>query len=177
MHKITLTIAAAALALTACTAQQQQRASSDANDAYLVTAVGAKLASIDVDAVTRVHVAASHGVVTLTGQARSAQERARYDDAARSVSGVTAVQDKLTINPQAEGLRGQAADTALTARISAAIAGQSGVNAFRVQPSVHQGMVTLRGTVPSQSIHQTILQTVRGVSGDKSIDDRITVGH
>jgi osmotically-inducible protein OsmY len=38
-------------------------------------------------------------------------------------------------------------------------------------------MVTLRGTVPSQSIHQTILQTVRGVSGVKSIDDRITVGH
>ena len=166
---------ALAVALAACSAQQQRSASSSANDAYLVTAVGAKLASVDVDAVTRVHVSADHGVVTLSGQAHNSAERARYVDAAKSVDGVTAVKDVLTINPQAEGLRGQTSDAALTARISAAIAGQAGVNAFHVKPSVHQGNVTLTGSVPSPSVHQTILQTVRGIPGVKSLADQIVV--
>lgn len=175
MSKIFFGGAALALALGACTAQQQHSASTRANDAYLVSAVGAKLASIDVDAVTRVHITSDHGVVTLTGQAHNAQERLRYENAAKSVSGVTGVRDQVTVNPQAEGLRGQASDAALAARISAAIAGQAGVNAFHVQPSVHQGNVTLRGRVPTQAVHQTILQTVRGISGVKSVVDQISV--
>jgi osmotically-inducible protein OsmY len=161
--------------LTACSAQQQKTASNTANDTFLVTAVGAKLASIDVDAVTRVHVAADHGVVTLSGDAHNAAERAQYVQAAQSVDGVTAVNDNLKINPAAQGLRGQTSDAALTARISAAIAGQAGMNAFHIAPSVHQGNVTLKGTVPTQSIHQTILQTVRGIPGVKSITDQIDV--
>jgi osmotically-inducible protein OsmY len=169
-------LAAMAVLLTGCSARDQRNASTGANDAYLVTAVGTKLAAIDVDAVTRVHIAADNGVITLSGQARSAQERAQYEDAAKSVSGVRAVDDEVSINPHAEGLRGQAADAALTARISAAIAGQAGVNAFHVQPSVHRGHVALRGRVPTQAIHQTILQTVRAIAGVKSIDDELTVG-
>lgn len=165
-----------ALALAACTGQQQQSASTSANDAYLGTAVGAKIAGVDVDAVTRVHVSVDRGVVTLTGEARSVQDKRRYEDAAKSVSGVTAVRDQIAINPHTEGLRGQAADAALTARVAAAIAGQAGVNAFHVQPSVHQGAVTLSGRVPTQSVHQTILQTVRGVPGVKTVIDQITVG-
>lgn len=163
------------LVLAGCNAQQQSSASSTANDAYLVTAVGTKIATVDVDAVTRVHISANHGVVTLSGQAHSAQERLRYENAAKSVNGVTGVRNELTVNPQAEGLRGQASDAALTARISTAIAGQAGVNAFHVQPAVHQGNVTLRGTANSESVHQTILQTVRNVPGVKSVVDQITV--
>ena len=143
------TAAALALALTACSAQQQQKASTSANDTILVGAVGTKIASIDVDAVTRVHVAANQGVITLTGEALSAQEKQQYEDAAKSVSGVTAVQDELVINPRTEGLRGQTADAALAARISGAIAGQAGVNAFHVQPSVHQVTKYLYGPLRS----------------------------
>lgn len=162
-------------ALAACTAQQQHSASDTANDAYLTTAVGAKLASIDVDATTRVHVTADNGVVTLSGAAHDAAERAKFADAAKSVNGVKAVKDDMHVDPHAEGLRGQTSDAALAARISAAIAEQAGVNALHVKPSVHQGDVTLTGTVPSASVHQTILQTVRGISGVKSVRDRIDV--
>lgn len=164
-----------ALSFAGCTAGQQRRASGTANDAYLTAAVGAKVATVDVDAVTQVHVAVSHGVVTLSGQAHSTQERLRYENAAKSVNGVTRVLDRLKVNPHAEGLRGQASDAALAARISAAIAGQAGVNAFHVQPAVHRGNVTLRGTASSQSVHRTILETVRRVPGVKSVTDRIAV--
>lgn len=168
--------AACAAALAACSAQEQRSASTGASDAYLVTAVGAKVAAIDVDAVTRVHVSANNGIVTLKGEARNAHERSQYEDAAKSVNGVKAVRDELTINPRTEGLRGQASDAALAARISGAIAGQAGVNALHVRPLVHEGHVILRGRVSSQSIHQTILQTVRGIAGVKSIADQISVG-
>jgi osmotically-inducible protein OsmY len=171
----TLLSLALAVVVAGCSAQDQRSTSNTANDAYLTAAVGAKLASIDVDAVTRVHVTAAHGVVTLSGQAHNPAERARYIDGAKSVNGVTSVRDNLTINPRAQGLRGQASDAALTARISGAIAGQAGVNAFRVQPSVHEGNVTLQGTVPTQSVHETILQTVRGIPGVKTLSDRIVV--
>lgn len=173
--KISLILAVALLA-AGCTAQQQRSATSGVNDAYLVSAVGAKIAAVDVDAVTAVHVSsASNGVITLTGTAHSAAERERYVAAAKSVNGVKSVQDELTVNPHAEGLRGQARDAALAARISASIAGQAGVNALHVKPSVHDGTVTLQGNVPSQSVHQTILQTVRRVPGVTNVVDRIAV--
>lgn len=164
-----------AAALAACSAQQQRSASDTANDTYVTTAVGAKLASIDVDATTRIHISTEGGVVTLSGAAHDGAERAKFADAAKSVNGVKAVKDQMTIDPHAEGLRGQTSDAALAARISAAIAGQAGVNAFRVKPSVHQGNVTLTGTVPSASVHTTILQTVRGIDGVKTVTDRIAV--
>lgn len=164
-----------AAALAACTAQQQNTANTQANDTFLSTAVGAKLAAIDVDAMTQVHVSVRNGAVTLSGTAHSADERARYAEAAKSVGGVKSVQNNLGVNAQAEGLRGQASDAALTARVSAAIAGQAGVNAFRVHPSVHRGVVTLRGSVPSPSVHATILQTVRGVSGVVRVIDDVAV--
>lgn len=176
MSRFAWTTLALALAITACSAQQQQNASTTANDTLLADAVGAKIASVDVDAVTRVHVSANHGVITLSGEARSVQEKRRYANAAKSVNGVTAVQDEVVINPRTEGLRGQTADAALAARISGAIAGQAGVNALHVQPSVHQGTVTLRGRVATQPLHETILQTVRGVPGVKAVIDQITVG-
>lgn len=175
MRTVLVLTASAVLTLAACSAQQQQRASSSANDTYLVTAVGAKIASVDVDAVTRVHVSANHGAVTLMGQAHSAQERLAYEKAAESVSGVTSVRNELVVNAHAEGLRGRVSDAALAARISASIAGEAGLNTLHVQPSVHQGNVTLRGNVPTQAVHQTVLQTVRGVPGVRSVVDQIIV--
>lgn len=172
--KILLVLALAA-SLSACTAQQQRSTSNSVSNSYLVTAVGANLAAVDVDSATRVHITANNGVITLSGAAHNAAERDRYVAAAKSVKGVTVVRDDLSINPRAEGLRGKTSDAVLTARISATIAGQAGINAFHVSPSVHDGNVTLRGTVPSQAVHQTILQTVRGVPGVKSVVDEIAV--
>lgn len=175
MVKAKLVTGVLILTLGACSSQQQQNASNTVTDQYLATAVAAKVATIDADATTRVHASSNNGIVTLTGQVRNAQERLRYDSAAKSVNGVKAVRDELAMNPTAEGLRGHVSDAALTARVSAAIAGEAGLNAFHIAPSVHQGDVTLRGRVRTQAVHQTVLQTVRGVPGVKAITDQITV--
>jgi osmotically-inducible protein OsmY len=163
-------------ALVGCTAQQQQQTQTDAKQATLIPQVMAKLVAVDVDAATSVRVAQDHGVIILTGQARTATERDQYVRAAGSVDGVASVRDQLAINPRVQGAREDAQDAALAVRVSATIAAQAGVNALHVTPSVHQGVVALSGSVPNRATAQAIVQAVRGVPGVKSVVDRIAVG-
>lgn len=158
-----------------CTAQQQQQTQTEAKQAALTPQVMAKLVTVDVDSATSVRVAQDHGVITLTGQARSATERDQYARAAASVDGVTSVRNQLAINPRVQGASEDAQDAALALRVSATIAAQSGVNAFHVTPSVHQGVVTLSGNVPNRATEDVIVQAVRGFSGVKSVVNRIAV--
>jgi osmotically-inducible protein OsmY len=64
---------------------------------------------------------------------------------------------------------------ALEVKVSAAIASEAGVNAFHIAPHARGGVVTLTGTVPNHRILTTVLDTVRGVPGVKSVIDRIVV--
>ncbi len=171
----TLALLAYAL-LCACSAQQQQQTQQTAQSAALATTVHAKLATVDADAATAVNVnVTGDGIVTLTGEAHSTQERRAYDSAAASVPGVKRVVDRLRVNQQLRGLRETLADAALATKVTANIAGQAGVNAARVKPQVRDGIVTLSGTVTSDSVKTTILETVRKTSGVKSVIDRIEV--
>lgn len=168
----------AVLTLGACTGNTSadtSKAQDQANDALIATGVVAKLVAIDVDATTSVHVTVQNGVVTLRGQAHSLQEQRQYADAARSVSGVKSVNDRLTINGSLRGVRATVNDAQLAARISAAILAQTGVNAFSVQPHVRDGNVTLTGHVGSSSIKKTVEATTRSVSGVRSIVDEVAV--
>lgn len=164
-----------AAVLAACNAQQQKQAQSTVNSAALAGAVHAKLATIDADSLTAVKVETNGGVVTLTGQARSAQERAAYDSAAATVNGVTHVVDRLAVNPDVRGPRESLDDAALAAKVTANITAQAGINAARIKPSVRDGVVTLSGTVSSVALKSTVLQTARKTSGVKSVVDRIEV--
>jgi hyperosmotically inducible protein len=177
--------AALAFALTACTAQQQDAAKSDAQqvassapgaakDAYLVAAVATKLASIDMDSTTSVHPSSDGGVVTLAGQAKSAAQRAAYVRAAQSVNGVASVRDRLAVNPKLQGVSQQAQDLSLTARVSAAIAAQAGVNVLNLTITSHNGTVTLAGKIASGTTRSTIVATARSVSGVRAVVNHLT---
>ena len=167
-------ICAAAL-LSACNAQQQKQAQDSVNSAALAGAVHAKLATIDADSLTAVKVETNGGTVTLSGEVRSAQERAAYDSATGTVNGVTHVVDRLTINPAVRGPRESLGDAALAAKVTANITAQAGINAARIKPSVRDGIVTLSGTVQSAALKATVLQTARKTSGVKSVVDQIEV--
>jgi hyperosmotically inducible protein len=177
---------ALAAALGGCTAQQQADARDNAQqatksvpsgvkDAYLTAAVAAALAGVDVDAATSVKTTAHDGAVTLSGQAHSDAERAQYVAAAKAVDGVSSVRDVLSLNPKIQGPKEQGADATLQARISAAIAAQAGINVFHVDVTVRAGAVTLSGNVPSRSTATTIAETVRGVSGVKTVTNHIAI--
>lgn len=166
------TLVLVAAVATGCTNAQQQKAVH--SDAYVAVTVKAKLATVDVDSTTAVHVSASNGAVTLTGEARTPAERLAYVQAARSVDGVTSVTDRLSVNPRLQGLREQGADATLEARVTAAIAAQAGLNVFHISVTARNGVVTLSGTVPQASIARTVRDSASGVSGVRRLIDHIT---
>jgi hyperosmotically inducible periplasmic protein len=170
-------VAAAGPALGVCALADTlgHRAGAVAHDAFIYTAVRGHLVDVDVDSASAVYVAVDHGVVTLSGQARSAVERARYVAAAESVSGVTSVRDDIAVNPQLRGPSETTRDGALAVRIYAALVAQSGVNAFRVTVKVRDGFVTLTGSVPSAAVERTIATTAQGVQGVRGVVNRLTL--
>ena len=176
MTKKALTVLAFLATLWACSPAQQQRAKSDLNDAFIAGQVQAKLATtVDTATLSLVHVDVDHGAVTLTGQVHSRSERSKVDEAARSVSGVTKLTDRLVVNPKAPTGAQIAGDLALQTKVKGAIAAQSGVNALSVQVSAHAGVVTLEGTVPSKPVHDVVLEAARAVHGVRRVDDRLRI--
>jgi len=164
---------ALALAIVGCSSSQQERAKGDVNDAFIAAQIHTKLAAIDAATVSLVTVDVSGGVVTLTGQVHSGQERDKADAAARSVSGVKRVDDKLVVNPKAPTADEIAGDLEMQAKVKTALAAQTGVNALKVNVGVHAGVATLDGSYPSAPMHEVILQTVRGVPGVRRVVDHL----
>ncbi|MDQ6933067.1 MAG: BON domain-containing protein [Candidatus Eremiobacteraeota bacterium] len=168
-------------ALTSCTAVHnsgQSLASSaprNVKDGLLAAAVKAKLFAIDIDSAQVIRVSVSDGRVTLAGQARSEKQRGAYEDAARSVSGVAGVIDRVSINPRMPSTRETARDAALSARVATALAAQTGVNIFSVRTASRNGIVTLSGTVHSQALKTAMLETAHKVNDVRTVVDRLTV--
>jgi osmotically-inducible protein OsmY len=142
-----------------------------ANDAFLTTAVKAKLITIDVNSTTSLGVRVANGVATLTGSVRTAAERARDVAAAGSVSGIHAVRDDLHVNPHAPDIAGQFGDAALAGRIAGAIFTETGTTGVKVD--VRNGVVTLSGNVVDPRTRTAAVDTARNTSGVHSVIDQM----
>jgi len=168
--------------LAGCTASQQQTAQNlassapqQAADVVLAGAIKAKLATIDLDSSTAVSVQVVHGKATLTGRVKSVDTRTAFEKAAKSLAGITAVDDRTRIDPHLHGAGEQVTDAALATAVSANILAQAGVNTFKVKPEVQGGVVTLNGTAPTQEIKTTILEAARKTAGVKAVIDHLAV--
>ncbi|MFN2528686.1 MAG: BON domain-containing protein [Candidatus Baltobacteraceae bacterium] len=182
ISRIRVAFIASLLALAACTSTQQKQAQDAASaapqqaaDAVLAASVKTKLAAIDVDSATSVHVEVANGNVTLSGDVRNPAQRGVFENAARSVGGVTGVTDNTKINPKLRGARESLGDAALLTKVMGALTAQTGVNAFGVKGVSRDGTVTLYGHVSTQAIKTTMLETARKVNGVTSIIDKITI--
>lgn len=143
-----------------------------ATDAFLTTAVKTKLIAVDIDSATALGVHVVHGVASLTGSVRSPAARSRDVAAARTVPGIVAVRDELTVNPNLPNVRQQVGDAALAGRIAAAIFTQTGSTQVRV--TVRDGVVTLHGTVTDPKTRTAALDTARNTSGVRRVIDQMS---
>ena len=164
-----------ALASAACDQESRNQAQSLAGDAFIVTQVRAKAATIDAATVSLLQVKCDKGVVTLGGTVKSQQERSAIEDASRKVDGVKSVLDRIAVDPNAPTAQEIEADLALAARIQTALAAQTGVNAAKIHVDVHRGVVTMTGTLPSAAHRQVADQTARAVPGVNRLVDKIVV--
>jgi hyperosmotically inducible protein len=169
----------ALVAITACSKSDQdqtQRALQQAGgDAWICTQVRSSAAALDPATISIVKVECTKGVVTMSGQVRSAQEREQLIAAAQKVQGVTSVVSHVQVNPKAPTGNEIADDVTIAAKVHVAIAGQTGVNALKINVSSHNGVVTLGGTVPSPAIKTVAVAAARGVDGVKRVVDKLAV--
>lgn len=168
--------------LAGCSASSQKSAQAEASaapqqaqDALLAASVKTKLGTVDVDSTTAVHVDVDHGNVTLSGEARTQEQRRAYDAAARSVNGVAGLKDDLKVNPAMRGAKESLGDAALAAKVMGAIAAQAGVNVVSIKAGAKDGTVTLTGTADSATKKTLILDTARAVNGVRVLVDQITI--
>jgi hyperosmotically inducible protein len=142
-----------------------------ANDAFLTTAVKAKLITVDINSTASLGVRVTHGVATLTGSVRNTAARNKTVAAAKSVQGITGVRDQLHIDSRVPDIGQRLGDAALAGRIAGAIFAQTGATAVRV--NVHAGVVTLSGAVNDPKIRNAAVDTARNTSGVNSVVDRM----
>lgn len=94
---IAATTVAAPMLQGCSVARDQQTAGSYVDDTALTTRVKAKFAEDKTVSAMAIHVETLKGVVQLSGFAKSAEERSKAEDLARSVSGVVAVRNDIAL--------------------------------------------------------------------------------
>jgi osmotically-inducible protein OsmY len=149
----------------------------------------------------RIDVAASNGVVTLTGTVGSQQERESAVRLARETEGVRRVNDQLRVGTEALGtpapVSGAAAeageptadagtvsrgleqermsDAGITARVQSKFFLDDRVKARNIDVSTSNGTVTLDGSVTTESERRHALSIARSVAGVREVTDNLDV--
>ena len=94
----TLTVTLALLFLmTGCQALTGQTMGENIDDSYITSAVKTQLASDKLVSLTRVEVETNNGIVYLTGQVETAEQRSHIGSLASQVSGVKRVVNNLQV--------------------------------------------------------------------------------
>lgn len=83
--------------MTGCQAMTGQTAGEIVDDSYITSAVKTNLATDKLVSLTRVEVETNNGVVYLTGQVQTAEQRSRIGSLASQVKGVKKVVNNLQV--------------------------------------------------------------------------------
>jgi osmotically-inducible protein OsmY len=117
-------------------------------------------------------VAASAGVVTLTGQVESYAQKHAAEVAARRVKGVVGVAQEIKVQLPFERERG---DDQIAEAVLDRLAWDVSVPSDTVQVKVEQGWVTLNGIVEHHFQRQAAEQNVRRLRGVVGVSNRIAI--
>lgn len=139
-------------------------------DSDLREAVVARIKEEKKVAVENINIAAEKGVITLTGFARSVEEKMAAEYAAKEVGGVNAVADDIEVKPSYERT-----DTEIARDILRAFRINICIPAERVKVTVRDGQVILEGNVHWQFQKMMAQAVVRGLRGIRGIANNIAV--
>jgi len=114
----------------------------------------------------------ANGVVTLTGQVPSYEDKVTAERAVKRLRGVKAVANHLDVMLPPEFER---EDPAIAEAVGLALASTARVPADRVKVTVEQGLVTLEGEVKQQLQKKAAEDAVRPLRGVTGLVSRITV--
>ena len=171
--RIQLRVAAAALALALFSAGPS-RAATEAPDAWITTKVKMALLTAENVPVTAINVDTVDGRVTLHGVVATDAEKANAETAARSIDGVSTVQNLLQVVPASRKEAVKVADAQLQKNVEAVLTRDAALEDSSVKvASVHDGVVLLSGKTTTLSGHRRALEDARAVPGVKRVSSEI----
>lgn len=121
---------------------------------------------------TKIGVAVSDGVVTLSGEVKSYAEKMAAERAAKRVKGVLAVAEDIVVN---YGIEGELTDTEIAKAVVHALKWHAVVPEHHIIPKVENGWVYLSGQVPWEYQKLAAKNAVKELSGVKGVVNGITL--
>ena len=161
------------------------RAAEQNSPDWIVTRVQARYFADPQIGTRDIQVTSNNGVVTLSGRVGSERERQEAVTIARSVEGVTQVDDRLTVQPASgavattgtttEELARRLDDSRVTSSIQSKFFLDNTMKTRRIDVTTRQGVVTLRGEVASDNERAQALLLARTTEGVDRVEDNLTV--
>lgn len=146
------------------------------DDAQVTARVQAKYFVDDLVKARRIDVDTRSGVVTLSGQVATEEERAQALRLARDTSGVQRVEDHLAVTGAAAGaLTAPRGDSAVSTTIYARFFVDTTVKNADIDVTTTDGVVLLQGTVPDEAVRQRALAIAQNTEGVVQVVDKLTV--
>ena len=123
-----------------------------------------------------ISVKTENKVVTLSGSVDGSGQKDLAVNAAKTVKGVTSVNDQLRVvaEPSAS-LKGYAGDTAITSQVKAKLLADDIVPSRKVTVETRGGTVHLSGTVDSRQQADRAADIAKAVSGVKNVENNLSV--
>ncbi len=121
---------------------------------------------------TKIAVEANHGIVTLSGIVGSYVKKSHVVDAAKKISGVNAVVEKIEVQFDKED---EKSDEEIATEVLNALKTNSNIPFNRVQIEVEDGHVTLDGKLEWNHQKQSAQQSASTVEGIKVLTNRIEI--
>jgi hyperosmotically inducible periplasmic protein len=146
----------------------------DTPDAWVTTKI--KLALLTTEGVgsNDVNVDTVDGHVTLHGTVASQQEKAKAEQAARGIEGVTEVRNMLVVVAPSRQEAVEASDAQIKDKVEAALKDDRSLADSDIDvESVNKGVVVLSGTAASLTDHLNAVADARRVSGVKQVASEI----
>ncbi|HHS9480796.1 TPA: molecular chaperone OsmY [Raoultella ornithinolytica] len=123
-----------------------------------------------------ISVKTENKVVTLSGSVDSAEQKDLAVNAAKTVKGVTTVNDQLNVVAEkSASLEGYAGDTAITSQVKAKLLADDIVPSRKVTVETRDGTVHLSGTVDSRQQADRAADIAKAVSSVKNVENNLSV--
>jgi len=124
---------------------------------------------------TDISVETNHGRVTLSGFVNDQMQAERAVTAARSVSGVASVSDKLHVKEGGTTAKSYASDSAITSEVKAKFLADSVVPSRKIKVTTDNGVVQLSGRVQNARVADRAESVAKAVDGVKSVKNDLRV--
>jgi hyperosmotically inducible protein len=153
-------------------------------DAGLASKVKSKLADDETVKAASIDVEAHDGVVTLTGNVDTPQQKDQAVSLARSTEGVRDVVDNIATRtgdhrgdaPDTDRTGGQAwDDAAVTRHVKAALLDDPVVRGLKIDVDTRDGVVYLTGTVRSQAEMDRAIELARQAKGVRDVQPNLQI--